>query len=521
VARFSLRLRLLVLALLLVTTGLVVSDTLVIGAVQSQLVDRTDQQLARFGEPLSRRVPGRLGPAQGQGQAAGQGQTRGPSASPSPGRTDSGADGQGSGSGQGGARRINQFLPSQYVVQYLAADGSVQQVLRQPMADSDPAPDLGTLTVPVLQTHPRQAFDVPDQHGAGRWRVLVLPVSRSTGGGRAEAAAPAPAYVVVAVSLEDVQGTVHRLRTAFLAIGAAVLVLIAVLGFFAVRAGLKPLRRIEKGAARIASGELSHRMPELAAGTEVGRLSAALNGMLAQIEAAFAARAESEARMRRFVADASHELRTPLAGIRGFAELHRMGALGDVDRAMDRIESEAVRMGGLVEDLLMLARLDEERPLDLAPMDLRTLAADALHDLTALDPGRPVSLTGPDGTGAPQAAPVLGDEARLRQVVTNLVGNAVKHTPTGTAVRIGVGSVDGRCLLEVADRGPGLTTTQASQVFERFYRVDASRSRRDGGGAGLGLAIAAALVSAHGGMLTLDTAPGAGAAFRVQLPRQI
>ncbi len=264
-------------------------------------------------------------------------------------------------------------------------------------------------------------------------------------------------------------------------------------------------------------------MPELAPRTEVGRLSSSLNGMLTQIEAAFAARAKSEARMRSFVADASHELRTPLAGIRGFAELYRMGALEDVGTAMHRIESEAVRMGGLVEDLLMLARLDEERPLDLAPMDLRTLAADALHDLTALDPGRPVALTGPDGTGAPQPAPVLGDESRLRQVVTNLVGNAVKHTPPGTAVRIGVGlaPAGGGCLLEVADSGPGLAPEQAAQVFERFYRVDASRSRHEGGGAGLGLAIATALVDAHGGTLTLETAPGLGAAFQVRIPEAL
>ncbi|MEV6211424.1 HAMP domain-containing sensor histidine kinase [Kitasatospora sp. NPDC051914] len=521
-ARLSLRVRLLVLALLLVATGLVVSDTLVIGTVQNQLVERTDQQLRRFGEPLARRVPGRVQqtPGQGTGQRAGAGQQ---------------GDSAGQGAGAGAGRRINQFLPSQYVVQYLGADGAVETVLRQPVSDSDGAPSLTGLTGRRLAESRLTAFDVPAEHGGGEWRVLVLPVDPSAavgmpGAGPSAApgtaaqpsqAQPLPAYVLVAVSLDDVRGTVQRLRTAFLAIGGAVLLLIAVLGLFAVRAGLSPLRRIEEGAARIASGELSHRMPELAPGTEVGRLSAALNGMLAQIEAAFAARAESEARMRRFVADASHELRTPLAGIRGFAELHRMGALPDTDRAMDRIEAEAVRMGGLVEDLLMLARLDEERPLDLAPMDLRTLAADALHDLTALDPGRPVSLTGPDGSGAPQAAPVLGDESRLRQVVTNLVGNAVKHTPPGTAVRIGVGSVDGRCLLEVADRGPGMTGDQASLVFERFYRVDASRSRREGGGAGLGLAIASALVGAHGGTLTLDTAPGAGAAFRVLLPRQL
>ncbi len=329
---------------------------------------------------------------------------------------------------------------------------------------------------------------------------------------------------MVAVSREDIDTTVNRLRTAFLAIGGVVLLVIAALGFFAVRTGLRPLRRIEEGAQLIAAGELSHRMPALPANTEVGRLSIALNGMLAQIEAAFAARAESEGRMRRFVADASHELRTPLAGIRGFAELYRMGALpaeADVRRTMGRIENEAIRMGTLVEDLLVLARLDEERPLDLAPMDLRTLAADALHDLTALDPSRPVALTGPAGSGPPGPAPVLGDEARLRQVVTNLVGNAVKHTPPGTPVRIGVGHEGGLCLLEVADAGPGLTADQAALVFHRFYRVDASRSRNDQrGGAGLGLAIATALTHAHGGALTLHTTPGTGATFRLELPHQ-
>jgi len=479
-SRLSLRARLLILALLLVTTGLVVSDIVVLGTVRMQLVQRADQQLQRFAEPLSHRAPN--GRQQNQTPAI---------------------------------KRVGQFLPSQYVVQYLAADGTVQQVLRQPIADSDPAPELDHLTPASVAAKLGTGFDVPDEHGQGSWRVIVLPLAHTTSN-----AFSAPSYVLVAVSLEDVDATVSRLRASFLAIGAAVLVLITALGAFAVRAGLRPLARIEQDAELIAAGRLSHRMPSLAPGTEVGRLSAALNVMLTQIEAAFAARAESEARMRRFVADASHELRTPLAGIRGFAELYRMGALPDVDRAMDRIESEAVRMGGLVEDLLTLARIDEERPLDLEPMDLRTLAADALHDLTALDPGRPVSLTGPDGTGAPEPAPVLGDEARLRQVVTNLVGNAVKHTPPGTAVRIGVGTAAGRCLLEVADAGPGLTEDQAEQVFERFYRVDASRSRRDGGGAGLGLAIATALTHSHGGTLTLDTAPGRGATFRVEIPRQ-
>ncbi|WP_371498388.1 HAMP domain-containing histidine kinase [Kitasatospora sp. NBC_00374] len=520
VARLSLRARLLVLALLLVTTGLVVSDTLVLGAVKVQLVDRADQQLERFAQPLTRRSLGRAnGPLSGP--------LSGPLGSPTGPRSGPRL-GQGDGSGAGG-RRPGPFLPSQYVVQYLGADGAVQEVFRQPIDDSDPLPKVARLTPAAISAHGGESFTVPGAQGAGSWRVLVLPLQRATAGGSSAAGGgavadsaelAAPGYLLVAVSLDDVDAVLARLRATFLTIGGAVLLGIAGLGAFAVRAGLRPLRQIERGAQRIAAGELSHRMPDLGQRTEVGRLSAALNGMLSQIEAAFSAQAASESRMRRFVADASHELRTPLAGIRGFAELHRMGALQDVDRAMDRIESEAIRLGGLVEDLLTLARLDEERPLDLAPMDLRTLAADALHDLTALDPSRPVALTGPDGAGAPQPAPVLGDEARLRQVVTNLVGNAVRHTPPGTAVRIGVGTADGRCLLEVADQGPGLTEGQAAQVFERFYRVDASRSRHEGGGAGLGLAIASALVHAHGGALTLDSAPGRGASFRVQLPHQ-
>ncbi|MGA5704674.1 sensor histidine kinase [Peterkaempfera bronchialis] len=475
----SLRSRLLALTLVLVAVGLVVSDTVVVGTVRVQLVDRVDQQLHRFGEPLSRRV-----------------------AEPVP-QTPAGWP----------PVRAAARLPSQYAVQFLRVDGTAEQTLRQPVAEGDPGPRLPALTARTLADRLGTAFDVPGEQGSGRWRALLLPVRDGSPG--------APAAVVVAAPLAEVDATAGKLTTAFLLIGGSVLLLIAVAGWFAVRAGLRPLRRIEQDAALIAAGDLARRMPQASPRTEVGRLSAALNGMLTQIEAAFAARAESEARMRRFVADASHELRTPLAGIRGFAELYRMGALStesEVQRTMARIESEAVRMGGLVEDLLTLARLDEQRPLERAPMDLRSLAADALHDLTALDPDRTVSLTGPGGDGAPGPAVVLGDEARLRQVVANLVGNAVAHTPAGTPVRIGVGTVDGGGVLEVADRGPGLTDEQAARVFERFYRVDASRSRQRGGGAGLGLAIAGALVAAHGGRVELVTAPGAGALFRVRIP---
>ncbi|MBB4924372.1 sensor histidine kinase [Kitasatospora kifunensis] len=528
--RLSLRARLLALTLVLVTTGLVVSDLMVLGTVRAQLTTRLDQQLQRFGASQSHRS--------GQ-HPAGSGGAQGPT-------------GPGASDGEAPARQQNPpGLPSQFEMRMLNADGSVKRSFRQPMTAGDPGPVLPPLTGPALTTHLGKAFTVPGSTG-GRWLVRILPIQRSgtpsegspaeragasadptteasagptAGASAGSAAGPTSvpsSYVLVAVTLDDVDASVGKLAHAFLAIGCAVLLLIAGIGAFAVRAGLLPLRRIERGTELIAAGELSYRMPALPPSTEVGRLSLALNGMLDQIESAFAAQAASEARMRRFVADASHELRTPLAGIRGFAELYRMGALAsdsDVKRTMDRIESEAVRMGGLVEDLLTLARLDEERPLDLAPMDLRTLAADALHDLTALDPTRPVALTGPGGSGPPGAAAVLGDEARLRQVVTNLVGNAVKHTPRGTAVRIGVGTGTDGCVLEVADSGPGLTVDQAERVFERFYRVDASRSRHEGGGAGLGLAIAAAFARAHGGTLALDSTPGAGATFRLTLPR--
>ncbi|WP_237404836.1 sensor histidine kinase [Actinacidiphila reveromycinica] len=550
----SLRSRLVLLALVLVLLGLAVSDTVVLGSVRGQLVRRVDQQLQRYGQPLARRLgsegvppryavpgPGRGGVlgtsgADGAGAPGGPGSVPGSAPDSVPGSVSAdGTTGTNGVTGTTGTTGSRPWLPSQFVVAFAASDGRVVQQIRLPVAANDPQPLWPTMDAAQLRSRFDLPFDVRSDHGGGSWRVLIVPVGGDSGAGGdhgggdrgrfvgGAAAAPPPAGVVVASSLDDVSSTTSRLSTAFLVIGGVVVALLGVAGWFAVRAGLRPLRRIEATAAEIAAGRpLSHRMPAASPGTEVGRLSSALNGMLAQIESAFAARAESEQQMRRFVADASHELRTPLAGIRGFAELYRMGALADeadVKRTMARIESEAVRLGGLVEDLLTLVRMDEQRPLQLAPMDLRTLAVDALHDTTALDPTRQVTLTGPgDRDSAPGPAPVLGDEARLRQVVANLVGNAVAHTPQGTPVRIGVGTSGGHGVLEVADRGPGLAPDQAARVFERFYRVDASRSRAAGGGAGLGLAIAAALVAAHHGTVELDTAPGKGATFRIRLP---
>jgi two-component system, OmpR family, sensor kinase len=351
--------------------------------------------------------------------------------------------------------------------------------------------------------------------GATGWRRATAPRRANLVLGTTP---PAGATVVVAASLDQVDATMSRVRTICLLSGLAVLAALAGVAWFAVRRGLAPLRAIEGTAAAIAGGDLARRVPDRGGRrTEIGRLSASLNGMLTQLEAAFAARAESEARMRRFVADASHELRTPLFGIRGFAELYRMGGItapADVDATMARIERESDRLVRLVDDLLLLAPVT----LQTAPMDLRTLAADAGPDLRALDPARPVELTGPGGSGAPGPALVVADEARLRQVMANLLGNAVAHTPAGTPVRIGVGVCGDHAVLEVADRGSGMAPEEAARVFDRFYRADASRSRV-AGGAGLGLSIARSLVEAHGGGLELDTAPGCGATFRLVLPR--
>jgi two-component system OmpR family sensor kinase len=338
--------------------------------------------------------------------------------------------------------------------------------------------------------------------------------------------------VVVAASLDGIDATIRQLRLIDLGVSLIVLAALAGVGAAIVRASLRPLVEIEQTARAIAAGDLTRRVPERDPGTEVGRLGRALNTMLAQIESAFGARAASEAsarrsedRMRRFVADASHELRTPLTTIRGFAELYRQGASRDpaeLDRLMRRIEDQAARMGLLVEDLLLLARLDQQRPLDQRPVDLLALAADAVHDAHAVAPDRRIELLlGGDGGGPGAALVVLGDDQRLRQVLANLVDNALRHTPAGSPVevRVGTAGLDGRpaAAVEVVDHGPGLTAEQAERVFERFYRADPTRSQA-AGGTGLGLSIVAALVAVHGGTVQVDSVPGRGARFRVVLP---
>jgi two-component system OmpR family sensor kinase len=356
--------------------------------------------------------------------------------------------------------------------------------------------------------------------GGVDWRYVDVTIALPSDG-----SAPTAIVAAVALPLTDVDATVNRLRLLILGLGGIVVVVCALIGWLAIRRSFAPLVEVEETAAAIAAGDLSRRIPARPASTEVGRLTASLNGMLTQIESAFRARAASEARTRRFAADASHELRTPLAAIRGFAELYRQGAVppDDVGRTMRRIEDEATRMGGLVEDLLLLARLDERRPAKAEPVDLAVLAGDAAHDARGLDAGRQVRLVGLDGGGGPAPAVVVGDEGGLRQVVTNLVGNAVRHTPAGSPIEVAVGVTRGRedgprAVLEVRDHGPGLPPEEAEHIFERFYRVDSSRRRGTGGGSGLGLSIVAAVTAAHGGGVDVLPTPGGGATFRVSLP---
>jgi len=324
-----------------------------------------------------------------------------------------------------------------------------------------------------------------------------------------------PLTLVVAIPLRDVTEALHRLLLVELIVAAGVLLALAALAWWVVKLGLRPLEEMQETAGAIAAGDLSRRVETADERTEVGRLGLALNQMLHQIERAFDEGAASEARLRRFVGDASHELRTPLTSIRGYAELFRRGAAErpeDLAKAMRRIEEEADRMGVLVDDLLLLARLDQGRPLEREPVDLTRIVGDAVDDARAVAPGRSIEYS-PNG-----AVVVPGDEVRLRQVLANLLQNAVRHTPTDTAVHVRVTTDEKDAVIEVRDEGPGMPTDEADRAFERFWRGDTSRTRASGG-TGLGLAIVAAIADAHGGSASVDTAPGRGATFRVRLPK--
>ena len=384
-------------------------------------------------------------------------------------------------------------------VQLRSNSGQVLYSSGVPHFPGTKAPSPPKLPATITGLHPQgpdlvRYFTVPAVSGGSRYRV------------RASLDAGSPNLLIIASSLDDVDGTLHRLTLIELLATAAVLAALAALGLWVVRLGLRPLREIEQTAEAITAGDLSRRVEHADSQTEVGRVGSALNAMLDRIEA-------SDRRLRRFIADASHELRTPLAAVRAYAELFERGAASrpeDLERSMSGISREAERMSLLVDDLFLLARLDEGRPLERKPVDLTQLVGQAVDAARVVDPERPIDV-------ALEPATVTGDEARLRQVLDNLFANARSHTPAGTAVSVDLQRVDGRARLSIADHGPGLTEGEAAHVFERFYRADTSRSR-ESGGVGLGLSIVAAVTEAHGGTAEARPTPGGGATFVVTLP---
>jgi two-component system OmpR family sensor kinase len=439
-------------------------------------------------------------------------------------------------------RTTNITVPSDYYVSLSTVEGGGQQVV---LGDTKLTPtDFPPLVTGLANVYAAEGkpYTVRSENGRVYWRVVV-------------AVSPAGTVFQVGEKLSGIEKAITWLVWVDVLVGVGVLIALASVGAAIVRQSLIPLVQIERTAAAIAAGDLTQRVPDPEANggeptTELGRLSRALNAMLAQIEAAFIARAQSEtaaraaemvardaaesaqasesravrseAKMRQFVADASHELRTPLTTIRGFAELYRQGAVTrdeDVAGLVRRIEDEASRMGLLVEDLLLLARLDRERPLTLAPVELPVLALDAVEAAQATAPDRTINLEVRDSA---EQLVAYGDDARLRQVIGNLMTNALVHTPPNAAVTLRLYAEPGnRAVVEVSDTGPGLSDEQKARVFERFYRADEARTRhtdRAATGTGLGLAIVAAIVRSHHGSVEVVSEPGQGATFKVTLP---
>jgi two-component system OmpR family sensor kinase len=465
--KLPLRTRLLAVTLALTVAGLAVAGIATFHFLRSFMIHRVDQQLAALSQ----------GPAEEALQE--------PIISPHP--------------NMGGPAGV---IPANTYCAFIDTSGTtVAHRTFTPFGTKPAAPRLSEALPQPGTEGPRFRFFTTSTEP--RYRVLAI------------AAISPPGTLVIAIPITEVTATLHRLVWVELSVAVFVLLAVGSAGWLLIRRGLRPLDRMAETADAISGGDLSRRVEPDDEETEVGRLGHALNVMLGRIEASFEEQRESEERLRRFIADASHELRTPITSIRGYAELFRHGAAArpdDLERAMRRIEDEGARMGVLVEDLLLLARLDQGRPLDREPIDLAALVTDAGDDARAADPSREVTVTVPD-----DSVFVAGDETRLRQLLANLLENARVHTPPGTPVEVGLRRSAEEALIQVSDRGPGLTAEEADRVFERFYRGDPSRSRSSGG-TGLGLSIASALVEAHGGRIEASSTPGEGATFTITLP---
>jgi two-component system, OmpR family, sensor kinase len=531
--RVSLRTKITGVTVLLLTLGLLVAGTGTMTVLRSYLLDEVDAKISSAGDKL-------------QGTIQYSGTAEAPECS-------------------------LPTLPNDYFLAVLTYDG--RQLCNNRVEDA-PRPVLESLTLQNVAGR-TGAFTLPSTVAGDQWRVVAYPATNRFGTDYFT--------IVIGLDLKDSNATVSRLAAIFLFFGLTVVILGGAITRLLVTSTFTPLREVEATAARFAEGDFNQRLSGATPNTEVGRLNRSLNSMLGRIDRAFADRAKTIDQMRRFVGDASHELRTPLVSVRGYAELYRMGALTkpeDVAQAMERIEKEAIRMGELVEDLLELARIDEAKPLQLAEVDLVPLAQDAALDAMASAPDRVVSVVGTDAPAEPPTetlvldvvpppstaprgaspatgpiafagatlarltarrarasrdagetvviaepppaelrAVVLAEENKIRQVVTNLVGNAIRFTPEGSPIEIGVGVDAGRrvAILSVIDHGEGIPPQIRDKIFERFWRADSSRQRATGG-SGLGLAIVAAIVGSHNGEVEVVETPGGGATFRIKLP---
>ena len=469
----SLRARLVIAIVVVMTCGLAIADLAGVVLLRSYLLQRLDQQLSFPLERANRVEQDLPDPCEAAGSA----------------------------------NATTQQLPTDFVLTLFDTAGRLQCQLPGQLSAAD-KPDMYPLSADQLAAAASSGsvINLDGNNGSAPWRARVALLGDS--------------YIVTAISTADVEATVRRLATVTTGVSLVILALTATGGLLLVRVGLRPLTAIETTAEAIARGDISRRVERAPDNTEVGRLAAALNTMLTRIEEAMTARADSEDRLRRFVADASHELRTPIATIRGHAELYRQGVASPADTAvlLGRIESEAIRMGAMVDDMLLLARMDSAPQLERHDVDLLSVAAAVVVDARAQDPGRPITLRScTDAPWQDEPPVVSGDQARLHQVLANLLSNAIRHTPTGRGIEVEVGVQDDRVLCRVIDHGPGLTPEMTSKVFERFYRGDASRTRETGG-AGLGLAIVSSLVHAHHGHVGYESTPGGGATFVVCLP---
>jgi two-component system, OmpR family, sensor kinase len=476
----SLRARLLMGMVALVAVGLTVAAVVTYEEQRSFLLDRVDQQVQAALGPISfqLRLSDGTRPGGGAGAPGGRFARRRPGVGPAA------------------------VLPPGTFGELLSSNHAVLRRRVFSYGETPPPAPRLPARLPISRLDaPLHVFTIPAQGGSGA-------------GYRAAAVAVGNQIDVVAVPLREAQDTLHRLVVVEALVGAGVILALVALGWVVIRLGLMPLGRMGRVASEIAEGDLSRRVTPSDQRTEVGRLGRSLNEMLGQIERAFADRQESEDRLRQFLADASHELRTPLASIRGYAELFRLGAADEpatLDRAMARIESEATRMGVLVEDLLVLASLDQAPESQVVPVDLRELAEHAVEDTRIQAPDREVTLEA-DGH-----AVVLGDPDQLRRLLANLTRNAILHTPAATAIELGVRRAGDRVALSVRDHGPGLPDGRSEQLFDRFWRAEGGRSRGRGG-AGLGLSIAQGITLAHGGEIRAENAAGGGARFEVTLP---